>query len=121
MKKLLILTALFTLVVTATADARIMVKGRGATMNFDRASIPEQFQATYEMMSKKCIKCHTMERVVIAVQTGRAPITSQPFDRQSIRAYGIKMMRKPNSEMDKKDVKEIVLLLNYILDENTRK
>ena len=120
MKKLIILTALFALVVAATADARIKVKGRGAAMNFDPASIPEQFQASYELMSRKCVKCHTMERVVIAIQTGRAPITSQPFDRASIMAYGIKMMRKPNSDMSKKEIKEIVLLMNYLVDENAK-
>lgn len=120
MKRIIILTALITLVVTATADARIKVKGRGAAMNFDPASIPERFQASYELMSRKCIKCHTMERTVIAVQTGRAPVTSQPFDRKSIMAYGIKMMRKPNSDMSKKEIKDIVMLLNYLVDENLK-
>jgi len=120
MKKIMILTALIALVVSATADARIKVKGRGAAMNFDPASIPEQFQASFGLMSAKCVKCHTMERVVIAIQTGRAPITNQPFDRASIMAYGIKMMRKPNSDMNKKEIKDIVMLLNYLIDENKR-
>jgi hypothetical protein len=120
MKKLFILTALIVLVISATADARIKVKGRGAAMNFDPASIPEQFKASYDLMSRKCVKCHTMERVVIAIQTGRAPITNQPFDRASIMAYGIKMMRKPNSDMNKKEIKEIVLLMNYLVDENAK-
>jgi hypothetical protein len=120
MRKSFLLAALITLVVAATSDARIKVKGRGAAMNFDPASIPAQFRASYELMSKKCIKCHTMERTVIAIQTGRAPITGQQFDRQSIMAYGIKMLRKPNSDMSKKEIKDIVLLLNYLLDENAK-
>ena len=120
MRKLFFLTALIALLVTATADARVKVKGRGAAMNFDPASIPAQFQASYELMSRKCTKCHTMERTVIAIQTGRAPITSQPFDRNSIMAYGIKMLRKPNSDMTKKEIKDIVMLLNYLLDENAK-
>jgi hypothetical protein len=120
MKKLFLLTALIALVVATTADARIKVKGRGAAMNFDPASIPAQYQGSFELMSRKCIKCHSMERVVIAIQTGRAPITSQPFDRASIMAYGIKMLRKPNSDMSKKEIKDIVLLLNYLFDENAK-
>jgi hypothetical protein len=120
MRKILFLTACISLVVTASADARIKVKGRGASMNFDPASISEQFQASYELMSRKCVKCHTMERTVIAVQTGRAPITNQPFDRQSIMSYGIKMIRKPNSDMSKKEIKDIVMLLNYLVDENAK-
>jgi len=120
MKKRFLLTALITLVLTASADARIKVKGRGAAMNFDPASIPEQFQASYKLMSIKCTKCHTMERTVIAIQTGRAPITSQPLDKASIMAYGVKMMRKPNSDMSKKEIRDIVLLLNYLADENAK-
>jgi hypothetical protein len=120
MRKIFLLAALISLVVTANVDARIKVKGRGAAMNFDPASIPAQYQASYELMSKKCIKCHTMERTVIAIQTGRAPITGQQFDRQSIMAYGIKMLRKPNSNMSKKEIKDIVLLLNYLIDENVK-
>jgi hypothetical protein len=120
MRKLILLAALITLVVTANADARVKIKGRGAAMNFDPASIPPQFQASFEMVSKKCIKCHTMERTVIAIQTGRAPITGQPFDRQAIKAYGIKMLRKPNSDMNKQEIRETVVLLNFIMDENKR-
>lgn len=120
MKRLLLLTTLISLMVTANADARVKVKGRGAAMNFDPASIPEQYKASFDMMSKKCVKCHTMERTVIAVQTGRAPITGQSFDRQAVKAYGIKMLRKPNSDMNKQQIREVVVLLNYILTENEK-
>lgn len=120
MKRIFLLTALITLAIAAVADARVKVKGRGAAMNFDTSSIPAQHQAAFEMMTKKCTKCHTMERTVVAVQTGRAPITGQLFDRQAIKAYGIKMLRKPNSDMSKQEIREVVILLNYIMEENTR-
>lgn len=120
MNKLFYMSLSIILIFSASADARIKVKGRGAAMNFDPASIPAQFQASYVMMSKKCIKCHTMERTVIAVQTGRAPITGQPFDKQAIKAYGIKMLRKPNSDMNKQEIREVVVLLNYILEDNAK-
>ena len=120
MRKILLFAALVTLFVSGAADARVKVKGRGANMNFDQAGIPPQFQATFEMMTKKCSKCHTMERTVVAIQTGRAPITGQIFDRQAIKAYGIKMLRKPNSDMNKQDIRDVVILLNYILDENRK-
>ncbi len=120
MKRIFLLSALITLAIAAVADARVKVKGRGANMNFDAASIPAQYQASFEMMSKKCIKCHAMERTVVAVQTGRAPITGQIFDRQAIKAYGIKMLRKPNSDMSKQEIREVVILLNYIMEENTK-
>jgi hypothetical protein len=121
MKRILILTALITLTVAAVADARVKIKGRGAAMTFDATTIPPQYQASFELMSVKCIKCHSMERTVVALQTGRAPITGQIFDRQAIKAYGIKMLRKPNSDMNKQEIREVVVLLNYIMEENSKK
>ena len=120
MKRLLLLTALVTLVTYFHAEARIKVKGRGDKMNFDPESISGEFKPSFELMSKKCIKCHTMERTVIAIQTGRAPITGQPFDKQAVKAYGIKMLRKPNSDMNKQEIRELVVLMNYLLDENKK-
>jgi hypothetical protein len=35
-------------------------------------------------------------------------------------SYGIKMIRKPNSDMSKKEIKDIVMLLNYLVDENSK-
>ena len=118
MKRILLFAALITLVTAMGAEARVKVKGRGANMNFDPTSLPPQYQATFEMMTKKCTKCHTMERTVVAIQTGRAPITGQIFDRQAIKAYGIKMLRKPNSDMNKQDIRDVVILLNFIMEEN---
>jgi len=120
MKRIFLLTALIVLAIAAVADARIKVKGRGAAMNFDPASIAPQYQASFEIMTKKCIKCHSMERTVVAIQTGRAPITGQIFDRQAIKAYGIKMLRKPNSDMNKQDIRDVVILMNYLMDENKK-
>ena len=121
MKRILLLTALITLAVAAAADARVKTKGRGAAMTYDATTIAPQYQPSFELLTTKCVKCHTMERTVVAIQTGRAPITGQIFDRQAIKAYGIKMLRKPNSDMSKQDIREVVILLNYILDENSKK
>jgi len=121
MKRILLLTALITLAVATAADARVKTKGRGAAMTYDATTIAPQYQPAFELLITKCVKCHTMERTVVAIQTGRAPITGQIFDRQAIKAYGIKMLRKPNSDMSKQDIREVVILLNYILDENSKK
>ncbi len=120
MKRLMLLAALITLITSSLAEARIKVKGRGDKMTFDPESIEATFKPAFDLMSKKCIKCHTMERTVISVQTGRAPITGQPFNKQAVKAYGIKMLRKPNSDMNKQEIRDIVLLLNHLLDENMK-
>ena len=120
MKKLLTLAVLIGLVLYSIAEARIKVAGRGTKMNFSAADIPEIYKHAFDLMQVKCVKCHTMERTVIAVQTGRAPITGQPFDKQAVKAYGIKMLRKPEADMNKKEIRDVVVLLNYFLDENAK-
>jgi hypothetical protein len=61
-----------------------------------------------------------MERTVVAITTGVAPITGQPFDRNATKAYGIKMLRKPDSNMNKQEVKQCVELMNYLVDEASK-
>lgn len=120
MKKYVTLAVFITLSVYSIAEARLKVVGRGAKMNFSADGLPEMYKPSFDIMQIKCIKCHTMERTVIAVQTGRAPITGQPFNKQAVKAYGIKMLRKPDSNMNKKEIRDVVVLLNYILDENAK-
>ena len=120
MKRYVTLAVLMTLSVYSIAEARVKVTGRGAKMNFSADSIPDMYKLSFGLMQAKCVKCHTMERTVIAIQTGRAPITGQPFNRQAVKAYGIKMLRKPNSDMNKKEIRDLVVFLNYLLDENAK-
>jgi hypothetical protein len=97
--------------------AKIRVVGKGDKMNFDPSQIPADLRGAFEIMKVKCIQCHTQERTVIAIQTGIAPVTGQPFDKQATKAYGIKMLRKPKSNMNREEVKQVVNLMNYLIDE----
>ena len=103
--------------VGTTCFAGVRTVGKGDSLNFDSSSIPSSMKASFDVMKVRCIKCHTMERTVVAITTGVAPITGQPFDRAATRAYGIKMLRKPDSNMNKQEVKVVVDLMNYLLDE----
>lgn len=100
------------------ALAKLAVIGRGASLRFDPASLPPQQREVYErVMQVKCASCHTLERVVVAVKTGIAPISGLPFNKNSARRYGVKMMRKIDSGMTGTEIKEAVSLLIYLLDE----
>jgi hypothetical protein len=61
-----------------------------------------------------------LERTVILINSGIAPISSTPFDRNAVKAYGIKIMRKPDSQMNKKEVNAVVELMYYLIDEASR-
>lgn len=119
MKKLLLPLLLVCISVTA-AHAGLKVIGKGDAMRLDPSSFPPAMKANYEILRVKCVKCHTLERTIVAIQTGVAPISGQPFDRNATRAYGVKMLRKPDSNMTKPEVKATVDLMNYLLVETER-
>ena len=108
------------LLISLPCYASVRTMGRGESLCFDPGCIPSSMKSSFETMKVRCIKCHTMERTVVAITTGVAPITGQPFDRAATRAYGVKMLRKPDSNMNKTEVKAVVDLMNYLLDEAAR-
>ena len=116
-----VVALIITLSTFSTADARIKVSGNGEQLNFDPESIPPNLKASYDIMNQVCTNCHTMKKIVIAVQTGKGPDTKQPFDKQAAKAYCIKMLRKKDKVlMTKSDIKNVYQLLNYLLDENAK-
>lgn len=119
MKKLLVTLLLLTATATA-AQAGLKLIGKGDATRLDPSAYPPAMKANYDIVRVKCVKCHTLERTIVAVQTGVAPISGQPFDRNATRAYGVKMLRKPDSNMSKAEVKASVELLNFLLVETER-
>jgi len=99
------------------ADAKIKPIGRGDKMMFDASIVPPAHKAGLDVMNGKCRACHSLERVVIAISSGIAPVTGQPFDKQATKSYGIKMLRKPKSNMNRDEIKAVIGLMNFLLDE----
>jgi hypothetical protein len=116
----LFLIGALSLMLSSPCYAGLKTVGSGGDIRLDPAGFPAAMKARYEIMKVKCVKCHSMERVIIALQTGIAPISGQLFDRSATKAYGIKMMRKPDANMSKEETQAVVELLNYLLDEATR-
>ena len=116
MKKLLV-TMLLLATSATVAHAGLKVVGKGEAMRLDPSAFPPAMKANYDIVRVKCTKCHTLERTIVAIQTGVAPISGQPFDRNATKAYGVKMLRKPDSNMSKPEVKASVDLMNYLLAE----
>lgn len=120
--RLLRMFILFALLVAVSTPVHAKIKsvGKGDRMNFDPSQIPADMKSAFVIMKVKCTQCHTQERTVIAIQTGIAPVTGQPFDKQATKAYGIKMLRKPKSNMTRDDIKQVVNLMNYLIDEASK-
>ncbi|NTV48420.1 MAG: cytochrome C [Geobacteraceae bacterium] len=102
------------------ADAKLKVLGKGERMRFDSAGFPANMKPGYDVMNTKCKACHSLERVVLAITSGIAPVTGQPFDKMATKSYGIKMLRKPNSNMSRDDIKTIIGFMNFLLDESVK-
>jgi mono/diheme cytochrome c family protein len=107
------LLALGLLAWPALARAELKVVGQGK----DQRLAPEQFPAEHKdrlkLFEAKCSKCHNLDRPITALRTGLTPISQGKFDDAEIKAYVVKMMRKPNSGIEQNDAKEILLLLRF--------
>lgn len=112
-----LLSTFLLLVIAISAQAAVKTIGKGETLNFDPAAIPTSQKANFDVLQAKCKKCHTLERTVVAIRSGVAPISGGIFDRNAVKRYGVKMLRKTDSNMTKDDVKAVNELLNSLLDE----
>lgn len=119
MKRTVLLAGLALLAVTAAATisrAELKISGDGANMKVDVSGYPANFQAIYPNFIKKCAKCHGIDRTFVTLQTGVTP-SGTPFDNAAIDAYGAKMLRKPDSDMSKQEVKQFIDLMKYMAEE----
>jgi len=103
------------------AFASLRISGSGSNTQIDTRGFPPEMKANYELMSSKCTRCHSLERLVVSFTTGIAPVSNQPFDLNHIRADIAKMLRKSNSQKfptSKEETISIFAVLKYMLDKS---
>ena len=98
---------------TSTATADLATVGEGRQQRLVRDQFPPEFRPRYDIFAQRCTKCHAMARPIRALNTGITPVTGGTFDEEGIRRYVVRMMRKPNSGIDRSDARDIVLFLTY--------
>ena len=119
MKSLLLQLALV-LFLGGVGHASIKVIGSGDSMRLDVAGVPASMKQGYDILKNKCSKCHSAERIIIAIQIGVAPLSSQAFDRNAAKAFGVKMMRKSGGTISKEELKPTMDLIAWLLNEAAR-
>jgi hypothetical protein len=117
MKKLAVTLLLATSIANA-AQAGMTVIGKGDDMRLDATLFPPEMKANYEIFRVRCAECHTLERTIVAIQTGVMPASGKPFNKASIKGYMVKMLR--SSDLTKAEVKSSLDLMNYLITENDR-
>jgi hypothetical protein len=117
MSKTVLLAACTLLLLTcASANAALKLNGAGENMQADISAFPPDMKSAYDLFKVKCIKCHGLDRSLLTIQSGMAP-SGAVFDIDAVDAYGAKMLRKPDSGMNKKELKIIMDLLRYMVNE----
>jgi hypothetical protein len=76
-------------------------------------------QAAYNLMMQKCNQCHSIERIIVAVQSEVCPLSKTAFTKQTTRAVVTRMFLKENSNITRGDALTIVEFLNFLLDQKT--
>jgi hypothetical protein len=98
------------------ARAELKTRGKGKEQAMLREQFIPEAQRRYDIFKVKCTKCHPMARPIAALKTGITPVSGSPFNKESVKLYVVKMMRKPNSGIDRDEAREILMFLTYALE-----
>lgn len=98
------------------AQAELKTTGEGKEQRLDPAQFDSDSRVRYELFAQRCTQCHAMSRPISALTNGKTPISGDTFDREGIKKYVVKMMRKPNSGISREDAKAIVDFLTTARD-----
>ena len=119
MKKILAASFLV-LISAAPSPAALKVIGYGRQMHLDVSGFPPEMREDYKVVQDKCVQCHTMERIIMAVKTGLGPVSGLPFDKKAVAAYGERMLKRSNPGMSSAEVQKAVDFLDFLIDEMGR-
>lgn len=107
------LVVTFALFAATSAQADLGLVGEGKKQELDAAQFDAAQKERYTLFRAKCTKCHPMQRPISALTTGITPVSGAVFDDAGIKKYVLKMMRKPNSGIEKSDARELVVFLRH--------
>jgi len=122
MKRAVTAIVLLCLAVAVPSQANVIKTiGSGADITFDPSIVPLEHQKSYQIMTRKCTTCHGMDRIVLSVLTGKAQVTKQPFDREQAAGYGIRLMRMKNTGLKREEIRDVIRLLQWLIDEKNKR
>ena len=113
----LLLCCLLVTCVVAYAQLNVIVQGENVSI--DSTGFPPKMQAAYNLMMKKCNQCHSIERIVVGVQSGVCPLSKTAFTKETTRTIVTRMFLKENSNMTRENARDIVEFLDFLLDQKT--
>jgi hypothetical protein len=97
----------------ARSFAELKTAGKGKEQRLVAEQFPAEQKTRLALFEQRCSHCHELARPISALLTGLTPISSSVFDSDGVKTYVVKMMRKPNSGIDKEDAKELIAFLSF--------
>lgn len=107
------------LMIAVPCVAKVVVK-KGTDYQIDTSRIPAQMRDNYKLMLEKCTRCHSLDRILSAIDTGIVQSTAMEYNAKTIHEYGLKMLRKKSSHMTKEDVRKVSDLLIFMVNEQQK-
>src|SRR6266487_2534783 len=86
----------FALLVSTIAHAQLRVIGGGNAVGIETSGFSPQMREAYDLMVQKCSRCHTIERVIVAVQSGVCPLSKTRFNKKTSESIVVRMYLKPD-------------------------
>ena len=114
MKKVLLVAGLCFFSVPAVHAGLPVITTEG-DVRFDVTRFPSNLKDQVELVNTRCTTCHSLARVVEALDTGRT-ISGALFDKIYIRSLLIKKRRNPAANITAEEARTIVQILGYIQD-----
>jgi hypothetical protein len=118
MKKICLLLCCV-LLTSVVAYAQLNVIVQGDNLIIDSTGFPAKMQSAYILMLQKCNQCHSIERIIVGVQSGICPLTKSAFNKETTKTIVTRMFLKENSNMTRENARDIVEFLNFLLEQKT--
>jgi mono/diheme cytochrome c family protein len=116
MKRIALLVALST-TAAGTAYGKLPLQTTARGVELDASSFPPQLLPAFQVFRDKCVTCHDQSRIVQVLATGTSNITGGPYTRREMLEHGVGMLRKGYSKFDKREIRQVVDMVEYLLEE----
>lgn len=114
--KAISLFALFILLSSVSVQARLLLTSKDGGVILDPSRFPASMKTGVATINDKCNACHDLARIIKALETGRTA-NGSTFGKAEAKEFVIKKMRRPGVTLSQQEARDVIQLMEYILDE----
>jgi len=114
--KIISLLALFIMLSFVSVQARLLLTSKDGSVVLDASRFPATLKPGVDVINGKCNVCHDLTRIIRALETGRTA-NGSTFGKAEAKEFVIKKMRRPGVTLSQQEAREVIQVMEYILDE----